>query len=78
MVNWNSRQYMTTMLAELRLTITAKQAELSVSAGSKVIEQEVWTFPTKVRRADAKDIAEVAFHDAYDLMQSAVYGDDDS
>jgi len=66
------------MLAELRLTITAKQAELSLKGGSKVVEEEVWTFPTKIRRGDAKDLAEVAFHDAYDLMQAAVYGDDDS
>lgn len=63
------------MLAEVRLVIAPKEARLTVRRGDDVVEDEVWSFDGKLGRTEAKELAEVAFHDTYDLMQHAVYGD---
>lgn len=63
------------MLAEVRLLIAAKEARLILTKGEKVIEDEVWVFDKKISATEAKELADAAFHDAYDLMQYAVHGD---
>ena len=65
------------MLAEVRLIIAAKEARLILKKGEKIVEDELWKFDARVARSEAGGIADAAFHDAYDLMQYAVYGDGD-
>ena len=66
------------MIAEVRLIIAASEARLVLKHGEKIIEDEVWTFPHKISRTEAKQAADTAFHDIYDLLQYTVNGDDDS
>lgn len=63
------------MLAEVRLIITAKEARLVLRYGETLAEDEVWTFERKVSSTEAREVAKVAFDDAYDLLQYAVHGD---
>lgn len=65
----------TTMLAEVRLIIAGKEARLVMKVGERIVEDELWTFERKVGVTEAKELARVAFDDAYDLMQHAVHGD---
>lgn len=62
------------MLAEVRLIITAKEARLVLRSGETLVEDEVWTFERKVSSTEAREVAKVAFDDAYDLLQYAVHG----
>jgi hypothetical protein len=63
------------MLAEVRLVIAPKESRLVLKHGDQTIEDEVWTFPAKVSATEARELAAVAFADAYDLMNYAVHGD---
>ena len=63
------------MIAEVRLVIAPKEARLLVKHGDDVIEDELWKFATKVSATEAKELIDVAFSDAYDLMNYAVHGD---
>jgi hypothetical protein len=65
------------MLAEVRLIIAAKEARLVIRHGEKIVEDELWSFSDRIARSEAVGLAETAFHDAYDLIQYAVHGDDD-
>jgi hypothetical protein len=65
------------MLAEVRLIIAAKEARLILKKGEKIVEDELWTFDARIDRSEAGSVAVAAFHDAFDLLQYAVYGDDD-
>lgn len=65
------------MLAELRLIIAPKEARLIFTKGDAAVEDEVWTFPRKISKTEAVELAEAAFHDTFDLMQFAVHGDGD-
>lgn len=64
------------MLAELRLVIAPREARLVLKHGDDVIEDELWKFDGAVNRAQARELAGVAFADAYDLMNSAVHGNE--
>jgi hypothetical protein len=64
------------MLAELRLMIAAKEARLILKHGDTVIEDEVWKFERPASSTEAKEVVAVAFADAYDILNSAVHGDD--
>lgn len=44
--------------------------------GERLVEDEIWTFERKISATEARELARVAFDDAYDLLQSAVHGDD--
>jgi hypothetical protein len=66
------------MLAEVRLIIASKEARLILKKGEKVIEDELWKFDARINRSEAGGLADAAFHDAFDLIQYAVYDDDDS
>lgn len=63
------------MLAEVRLIITAKEARLVLRSGETLVEDEVWTFERKMSSTEAREVAKVAFDDAYDLLQYSVHGD---
>lgn len=63
------------MLAEVRLIIAPKEARLILKRGDDVVEDEVWTFDEKLTKKEAARLAAPAFHDAYDLMQSAAHGE---
>lgn len=63
------------MLAEVRLVIAPKEARLLLKHGEDSIEDEIWRFDGAISRTEARELAGVAFADAYDLMQHAVHGD---
>lgn len=64
------------MLGEVRLIVASKEARLILKVGEKLIEDELWRFDKAISRTEAKKVVEAAFHDAYDLMQYSVHGDD--
>lgn len=64
------------MLGEVRLIIAVKEARLILKVGEQIVEDELWSFDSKISRAEARQVVEAAFHDAYDLMQYSVHGDD--
>ncbi len=66
------------MLAEVRLIIASREAKLVIRRGETIAEDEVWKFERPISKTEAKELAEAAFHDAFDLMQHAVHGDGDS
>jgi len=66
------------MLAEVRLIIASREARLVLKRGETIVEDEVWKFERPISKTEAKELAEAAFHDAFDLMQHAVHGDGDS
>lgn len=63
------------MLAEVRLVIAPKEARLTLRRGDDVVEDELWKFDSPMSRTEAQELAEVAFHDTFDLLQYAVHGD---
>jgi len=63
------------MLAEVRLIIASREARLVFKKAEKVIEDEVWSFERPISKTEAKELANAAFHDQFDLMQYAVHGD---
>jgi hypothetical protein len=63
------------MLAEVRLLIAPKEARLILKKGERLVEDEIWSFDRKISQTEAKEIAEVMFHDCYDLVQYSVYGE---
>ena len=63
------------MLGEVRLIVASKEARLILKIGETLVEDELWSFETKISRTEAKQALEAAFHDAYDLMQYSVHGD---
>jgi hypothetical protein len=66
------------MLAEVRLIVASREAKLVIKRGETIVEDEVWRFERPISKTEAKELAEAAFHDAFDLMQQAVHGDGDS
>jgi len=66
------------MLAEVRLIIASREAKLVIRRGETTVEDEVWKFERPISKTEANELAEAAFHDAFDLMQQAVHGDGDS
>ena len=64
------------MLGEVRLIVAAKEARLILKVGEQIVEDELWSFDSKISKTEAKQVVEAAFHDAYDLMQFSVHGDD--
>ena len=76
LIEWNRLLGVTTMLAEVRLIIAPKEARLVLKHGDDIVEDELWSFDgKKISRTEARELAGVAFNDAYDLMNAAVHGD---
>jgi CYTH domain-containing protein len=73
-----SRLNATIMLAEVRLIIASKEARLVLKRGETLVEDELCKFERPISKTEAKDLAEAAFHDCFDLLQHAVHGDGDS
>jgi hypothetical protein len=65
----------TTMLAEVRLLIAPKEIRLILKVGDEVVEDELWKTDRKVTTQEAKGLAEVAFHDYFDLVNYSVNGE---
>lgn len=63
------------MLAEVRLIIAPREARLLLKHGEKIVEDEVWKFDGKVSATEARELISVAFHECYDLMNTAVHGE---
>ena len=65
----------TIMLAEVRLLIAPKEIRLILKVGDEVVEDELWKTDRKVTTQEAKGLAEVAFHDYFDLVNYSVNGE---
>lgn len=63
------------MLAEVRLIIAPKEARLLLKHGDRIVEDEIWTFDGKVSTTEARELISVAFHECYDLLNTAVHGE---
>lgn len=63
------------MLAEIRLIVAPKEARLLLKHGDDIVEDEIWRFDGKVSRTEAKELISVAFHECYDLLNTAVHGE---
>jgi CYTH domain-containing protein len=66
------------MMAEVRLIVASREARLILKKGETLVEDELWRFERPISLTEAKQLAEAAFHDAFDLMQHAVHSDGDS
>lgn len=44
-------------------------------ANDEIVEDELWKSDKKVTLKEAKQLAEVAFHDYFDLVNYSVHGD---
>jgi hypothetical protein len=63
------------MLAEVRLLIAPTEIRLIYKANDSVVEDELWKSPRRLSAQEAKQLAEVAFHDYFDLVNYSVNGD---
>ncbi len=63
------------MLAEVRLLIAPKEIRLVFKAADSVVEDELWKSQRRLTAQEAKQLAEVAFHDYFDLVNYSVNGD---
>ena len=68
-------QRQTTMLAEVRLLIAPKEIRLILKVGEEIVEDELWKADRKVSIEQAKSLAQVAFHDYFDLVNYSVHGE---
>lgn len=64
-----------TMLAEVRLLIAPKEIRLILKVGEEIVEDELWKADRKVSIEQAKSLAQVAFHDYFDLVNYSVHGE---
>lgn len=60
---------------EVRLIIAKREARLLLKNGDKVIEDELWKFDSPMTSDEASDLAQILFHEGYDLMQYSVHGE---
>lgn len=59
----------------VHLKIEKHRAVLTLeSDDGKVIESEVWVFPTAMPKGEAKGTARAVFDDAYDFLNFCVHG----
>jgi hypothetical protein len=63
------------MLAEVRLLIAPKEIRLILKVGEEIVEDELWKADRKVTIEQAKSLAQVAFHDYFDLVNYSVHGE---
>lgn len=63
------------MLAEVRLLIAPREVRLILKAGDEVIEDDLWKPDRKITQKEARQLAEVAFHDYYDLVNNSINND---
>lgn len=62
-------------MAEVRLIIEKHRAVLTlIGKGDKVVDEEVWVFPSPMPRAEADDAAKDTFDDTCDYMNFMVHG----
>jgi hypothetical protein len=61
------------MLAEVRLLIAPKEIRLMLKVGDKIVEDELWPTERPISAPEAKELAEVAFHDYFDLVNYSVH-----
>lgn len=63
------------MLAEVRLLIAPREIRLIYKLGDEVIEDDLWKSERKITQKEARQLAEVAFHDYYDLVNNCINND---
>ena len=63
------------MLAEVRLLIAPKEVRLVLKVGEEIVEDELWKAERPITKQQAKQLAEVAFHDYFDLVNYRVHGE---
>lgn len=61
------------MLSEVRLLIAPKEIRLMLTVGGKIVEDELWQTDRAISAPEAKELAEVAFHDYFDLVNYSVH-----
>jgi len=65
------------MLAEVRLTITKKDATLHlVKNDGTLSDLEVWQFDNQIGPSEAMTFAKMFFDEAYDAMNSMAHGNE--
>jgi hypothetical protein len=65
------------MLAEVRLTITAQGATLTLTkSDGSTSDEEAWRLERKVGASEAMEFAKAFFDDAYDAMNFLAHGND--
>lgn len=57
----------------MRLLIAPREVRLVFKAGDKIVEDELWTTDRAITAKEAKELAEVAFHDYFDLVNYSVH-----
>lgn len=62
-------------MAEVRLLIAPKEIRLILKVGEEIVEDELWKADRKVSIEQAKSLAQVAFHDYFDLVNYSVHGE---
>lgn len=63
------------MLTEVRLLIAAKEIRLIMKVGEEIVEDDLWKADRKITVDQAKALAQVAFHDYFDLVNYSVHGE---
>lgn len=63
------------MLAEVRLLIAPTEVRLTFKAADSIVEDELWKTQRRLTAQEARQLAEVAFHDYFDLVNYSVNGD---
>jgi hypothetical protein len=64
-------------LAELRLSINQRGAELFCVVGDKVTQEEQWSFGRSIGKAEARELVEALFQNGFDVMQFWAHGPSD-
>lgn len=59
----------------MRLLIAPREVRLLLKTADEVVEDELWKPERKITQQQARQLAEVAFHDFYDLVNNTINGD---
>ena len=65
-------------MTSFKYDFNEKMNKLLTCGFETIVEDEVWKFNRPISKTEAKELAEAAFHDCFDLLQHAVHGDGDS
>lgn len=63
------------MPAEVRLTVVAKEARLTLKRDDAVVEDEIWRLDRRLTQKEMDELCRIVFDDAYDALNFAAHGD---
>lgn len=66
---------MSTLHAEVKLMIGSKEARLLLVQHGQIVEDEVWTAPSKVSQTEAKGASQAVFDNLYDFLNYTFNGE---